>query len=55
MKLFTIGFTKKSAEEFFKCLHKAGVYRVVDIRLNNLPLEIINDGGLLEHIEKSKK
>lgn len=35
MKLFTIGFTKKSAEEFFTCLQKAGVSRVVDIRLNN--------------------
>ncbi len=35
MKLFTIGFTKKSAEEFFTRLQKAGVRRVVDIRLNN--------------------
>lgn len=35
MKLFTIGFTKKSAEEFFMCLQKAGVRRIVDIRLNN--------------------
>jgi uncharacterized protein (DUF488 family) len=35
MKLFTIGFTKKSAEEFFTRLQKAGVRRVVDVRLNN--------------------
>ncbi|KPK76855.1 MAG: hypothetical protein AMJ79_05190 [Phycisphaerae bacterium SM23_30] len=35
MKLFTIGFTQKSAEEFFTCLQKAGVRRVVDIRLHN--------------------
>jgi uncharacterized protein (DUF488 family) len=35
MKLFTIGFTKKSAEEFFTCVQKAGVHRVVDVRLNN--------------------
>jgi len=35
MKVFTIGFTKKSAEEFFTRLQKAGVRRVVDIRLNN--------------------
>jgi uncharacterized protein (DUF488 family) len=35
MKLFTIGFTKKSAEEFFTLLQKAGVRRIVDIRLNN--------------------
>ncbi len=35
MKLFTIGFTKKSAEEFFTRLQNAGVRRVVDVRLNN--------------------
>ncbi|MGW8257192.1 MAG: DUF488 domain-containing protein [Thermoguttaceae bacterium] len=33
--LFTIGFTEKSAEEFFEKLKQAGVRRVVDIRLNN--------------------
>jgi uncharacterized protein (DUF488 family) len=36
MKLFTIGFTKKSAESFFSKLEKAGVKRLVDIRLNNV-------------------
>lgn len=36
MKLFTIGFTRKSAEHFFTVLSKAGVRRVVDIRLNNV-------------------
>ncbi|OHB62842.1 MAG: hypothetical protein A2Y77_16795 [Planctomycetes bacterium RBG_13_62_9] len=35
MKIFTIGFTKKSAEEFFTRLKGAGVRRVVDVRLNN--------------------
>ena len=35
MKLFTIGFTKKSAETFFTMLRKAGVRRVLDVRLNN--------------------
>jgi len=35
IKLFTIGFTKKSAEKFFTMLDKAGVKRVVDVRLNN--------------------
>lgn len=34
--LFTIGFTKKSAEQFFTLLGKAGVRRVIDIRLNNV-------------------
>jgi len=36
MKLFTIGFTKTSAESFFNRLKKAGVRRVVDVRLNNI-------------------
>ena len=35
MKIFTIGFTKTSAEEFFTHLQNAGVRRIVDIRLNN--------------------
>lgn len=34
MKIFTIGFTKKSAKAFFSMLKKAGVNRIVDIRLN---------------------
>ena len=36
VKLFTIGFTQKPAEVFFSRLSKAGVKRVVDIRLNNV-------------------
>jgi len=36
MKIFTIGFTKKSAESFFTKLQLAGVSRLVDIRLNNV-------------------
>lgn len=36
MKVFTIGFTKKSAEDFFTRLSNAGVKRVVDVRLNNV-------------------
>ncbi len=36
IKLFTIGFTKKTAEEFFMRLIRAGVKRVIDIRLNNV-------------------
>ena len=34
--MYTIGFTKKSAREFFETLINAGVRRVVDIRLNNV-------------------
>jgi len=36
IKLFTIGFAKKSAERFFALLSEAGVQRVLDIRLNNV-------------------
>lgn len=36
MKLYTIGFTKKSAEDFFTKLCRAGVKRIVDVRLNNV-------------------
>jgi uncharacterized protein (DUF488 family) len=36
MKIFTIGFTKKSAEMFFTRLQSAGVRRLVDVRLNNV-------------------
>jgi uncharacterized protein (DUF488 family) len=35
MTLFTIGFTKKSAREFFTLLRRPGLKRVVDIRLSN--------------------
>ena len=35
MKLFTIGFTKKSAQDFFTRLQNSGSKRVVDVRLNN--------------------
>lgn len=34
--LFTIGFTGKTAQQFFEKLQKAGVKRLVDIRLNNV-------------------
>ena len=34
--VFTIGFTKKPAREFFDILQKARVKKVVDIRLNNV-------------------
>ena len=35
MKLFTIGFTKTTAESFFERLTSAGVERVVDVRISN--------------------
>ena len=35
MKLFTIGFTKKSAEDFFTALQDNGVEKLIDIRLNS--------------------
>ena len=36
MRIFTIGFTKKSADSFFTKLQRAGVKRLVDVRLNNV-------------------
>jgi len=34
--LFTVGFAKKSARDFFEILKQAGVRKLVDIRLNNV-------------------
>jgi uncharacterized protein (DUF488 family) len=36
INLFTIGFTKKNAQQFFDILIQAGVRRVIDTRLNNV-------------------
>lgn len=36
MKIFTIGFTKKNAEQFFTRLKQPGLQRVLDTRLNNV-------------------
>ena len=35
MRLWTIGFTRKSASEFFAKLRDAGVRTILDVRLNN--------------------
>lgn len=35
MKIYTIGFTKKTAEWFFGLLRKSGAKRLVDVRLRN--------------------
>jgi uncharacterized protein (DUF488 family) len=35
MKVYTIGFTKRSAEDFFSTLANSGAKRLVDVRLNN--------------------
>jgi uncharacterized protein (DUF488 family) len=36
LRIFTIGFTKKSAKRFFEMLRESGAKRVVDVRLNNV-------------------
>lgn len=36
MMLYTIGFTKKNAEQFFSKLKQAGLTRIIDTRLNNV-------------------
>lgn len=35
MEIFTIGFTKRSAADFFEALRRAGIGRLIDVRLNN--------------------
>ena len=35
-KIYTIGFTKKSASDFFGTLKESGAKRLVDVRLNNV-------------------
>ncbi len=35
MKIYTIGFTKKGAEEFFGILKRNKIQQLVDVRLNN--------------------
>ena len=34
--MYTIGFTKKSAADFFEMLRESGAKRLVDVRLNNV-------------------
>ena len=34
-KVYTIGFTKRRAEEFFETIKNAGIKQLIDIRLNN--------------------
>lgn len=36
MRVFTIGFTRKRAEQFFGFVRESGAKRVVDVRLNNV-------------------
>jgi len=36
VNLFTIGFTKKSAKDFFEILLESGVKTIIDTRLNNV-------------------
>lgn len=36
MEIYTIGFTKRTAAEFFGTLKRAGIKRLIDVRLNNV-------------------
>ena len=36
MRVYTIGFTKKSASDFFGLLRESGAKRLLDVRLNNV-------------------
>lgn len=35
MEIYTTGFTKKTAEQFFESLRRVGIRRLLDVRLNN--------------------
>jgi len=35
VEVYTIGFAKKKARQFFSALKKAGIKRLIDVRLNN--------------------
>lgn len=53
MKLFTMGFTKKSAKEFFELLTKNDIKKLIDIRLNNISqLAGFSKGNDLEYFLK---
>ena len=36
MRVYTIGFTKKSALDFFELLRASGAKRIIDVRLSNM-------------------
>ncbi|MDQ4627786.1 DUF488 domain-containing protein [Janthinobacterium lividum] len=36
MNIYTIGFTKKSAESFFEFINKNSIKTLIDVRLNNI-------------------
>jgi uncharacterized protein (DUF488 family) len=36
VEIYTIGFTKKSAAQFFRALRSAGIQQLIDVRLNNV-------------------
>ena len=36
MEVYSIGFTKKTAERFFESLKAEGIRRLIDVRLNNV-------------------
>ena len=54
MKIYTIGFTKHTSEEFFEKLKSVGVKRVIDIRLNKTSqLAAFAKGSDLPYLLKS--
>jgi uncharacterized protein (DUF488 family) len=36
MEIYTVGFTKKTAAQFFGALRKADIEQLIDVRLNNI-------------------
>ena len=53
LEIYTIGFTQKSAEQFFKLLEKASIQCLIDVRLNNVSqLAISVSGYVLAYTDK---
>ena len=49
MEIYSIGFTQKSAAEFFGALKTHGIERLLDVRLNNtsqLPFFFLNASSI---------
>ena len=55
MKVFTIGFTKKSARQFFDMLRKSGAKRIVDVRLKRVDLPQGVSADVYRRMESERK
>ena len=45
-QIYTIGFTKKTAEEFFELIKKNNITLIIDVRLNNTS-QLSKENGMM--------